>query len=213
MPRIRNRERLHHALDVALFSRCIAKMWGVMAVLFALMVPRVAQAAPYVYAGTQATSIVHREHFLGAGSHTIRTSNLTAGCNPYMHVVRLATRLEVGHNDDAAGLGLNSQVTFNVPAGQQGDYLVIVRNSSGAPGRGNVLVDGVTTDTQSFFGGTAINVNAAVTGTITYETVMTFQGATDTYLVGLNSSGAVVAFDDDTGVGNASRFVSATTTK
>src|SRR5689334_9731456 len=85
-------------------SRCwAARVWGLVALVFALIAPSVARAAPYVYAGTQATSFVHYTTALTAGSHTFRTRNLTSGCNPIMHVFRESTATEVAHNDDFPG--------------------------------------------------------------------------------------------------------------
>ena len=49
-----------------------------------------------------------------------------------------------------------------------------------------------------------------MTGTYTYETAPLPNGCPDTYILGLDSTGKVVAKDDQSGVGAMSRFTSST---
>jgi hypothetical protein len=184
-----------------------------------LLLPAIAHAAPWVN-GTQATYFYRTGLQLDAGAgganrtYRFETANLTGGADPIMHVVRNTGFVEVGQNDDYPGLGLNARVDVTVNGSTAGIYTIIVRNGKGSEsGKGDVKKDGVTIGfaTQRQFGGRVINI--VPTGTLTYETALTPNGCDDTYIIGLNASGQVVAKDDQSGVGNASRFTSSTTRK
>ena len=151
--------------------------------------------ASYIY-----TSAV----YIPAGPATVYTLNLSPGADTVLYLWRAggATEGQVAWNDDSAGT-LASRVDFTSTGRTY--YIVLRAYSNGSHGSCDVVVNGSYHARAVPIGGHVMRVNNVAAGD-TVQTALLNQGASDTTLFGFDYSGNLRSWDDDSGVGLASKF-------
>jgi hypothetical protein len=186
---------------------------SVLVALLAFLAPRAAEAATHKYQNVW-TSYIHRQSvFLPAGSHTIETRNTLPGGDPVLHVW---DGVGASRWDDDANGAPNARIFMTVPAGGKVYSFIVHAYDADSTGNCDLYLDGTRIQTSMYFGGTPIGTgSSAIPGGsgYRYETALATMGAPDTYLYALSSSGAIIAADDDGGVGLSSRISSNTTAR
>ncbi|MBL8716019.1 MAG: hypothetical protein JNL79_08485 [Myxococcales bacterium] len=154
-----------------------------------------------------ATYVWRHNAYLSAGTHTIETRNTVLGADPVVHVWNGSSPSV--WDDDGNGAP-NSRVTFTVPAGGAWYTFIMHAWKDAFAGTTDVYFDNSLLEASAFFGGVRVGHNSMDPlpggSGFQYETALPPFGATDTYIFGRNASGAIVAMDDDGGVGYASRI-------
>lgn len=187
--------------------------------LLLLLWSHVAQATPnYVQYISNATAVFAKNVELSEGEYTFRVTNLSGSApDTIMHLWDPSTKTELKHNDDSPSGGLHSEFTVNI--GTAGTYTVIIyAYSDTAAGNCDLEITNpsnpTTTITGISFGGAKrwVDADSRAGNGIPYDIETTFrpapEGMTDSILLGVQcSSGVLVAYEDDSGVGRGERIV------
>lgn len=171
--------------------------------------------AAYNNPGIQTTDSLAMGFAVPAGqTFRVYTDGLSAGADPVLHLWNGYTRQELAMNDDGAGIGVNSDVSWTNTTGASQIITVYLRSYSNStqgtatlhyadlwsPGQ-FVAVPGAPV------GGTLVQVPAGAPGAaVEYHAVPQPGGCNDPMIFGYNAAGHMVAFDDDGGVAAASRI-------
>jgi hypothetical protein len=171
-------------------------------------------AVPFANAGVygrqlrNASYVFHDEIELVAGvTYTIRTENLSAGSDTVLYLWDETAAQQVAMNDDYGGL--MSQVT--VTPTHSGTYRIVVRAyRAWTSGVCDIVVEsiyGQETYSAKMFGGDTFSVDfySSLVPGDTIQTALAPGGTKDTFLWTFDASGNLVGFDDDLGVGKASK--------
>lgn len=165
-----------------------------------------ALAAPRVFRSITATVVYNSSTYLSAPANIrIKAVASTTGVDPVLNVLDPSGNT-IAFNDDAPGLGLNSEVSF--PITVSGWYRIIVHSyTASSGGTGTVFLDtggGYTTyATGASFRGTKLTTSAS---TRSFQTALRPGGTDDTVIYMLDLYGQVLAWDDDQGTGLASFY-------
>jgi hypothetical protein len=179
---------------------------------------------------TEATPILaHQQNLDPRTTYTFRIENLSKDGDTMMHLLRLNSAggvEQVARNDNRAPRLLEPQITYTPRF--SGNYLLLVyAKSTSSSGTCDIVVSGAGHSARvlkhSAFGGSQHRViGSSAAEAFVYESVLqpgtairagatgsideSTGAATDTVLIALNSVGDVIGFDDDGGVGAASRI-------
>lgn len=162
--------------------------------------------ADYAFKNIPASRIYTYDLNIPAGSLVdIQTTNCSAGADTVLHLWNKNTGTELAYGDDVGG-DLRSSILFYNNTGAALNTVVVMRAfNTVTQGTADVTIGGVTVASGVRVGGNRIAVPTGAT--YTYETAQVPNGATDTYLLGVNAANHLVSLDDDSGVGNASRLM------
>lgn len=165
-----------------------------------------APAGPYRFAVT-ASPIGRATFSLQRGStYVFELADLPAGLTPFMHLWREAT----GRVTATVPATPRASLRFTVPASRGGAHTLFVHAPAGIPaGTGTLVVhkNGVELLRWRQFpvGGTVVDVPKSVAAQLfRYQTVVPPGGVADTFLLALDESNRLQAFDDNGGVASAS---------
>jgi hypothetical protein len=182
--------------------------WSLVAIGVLLLAPRAANAT-YVFKNVMASKVFRTPVNLVANTtYTFETTALSPStCDPVMYLYRNATFENSQRGTNISTTNKNDTLTFRPTTSQAGDYDLIVRSAT-ASCTGSVKKNGTIIASAQPFAGTLVSLSSSVPSNtlIQFETVLTRGGSSDTRLWGLNSSGFIKDFDDEGGVGHASRI-------
>lgn len=165
-----------------------------------------AQAASYGRRTAEHASHVARIRLsLMAGTtYTISTENLTAGGDTVMYLWQDGGS-QVAWNDDYSGGGLASRIVYTPSV--SGVYRLIIRSYTYASrGTCDVRINGAINTSSVMFAGDTISYSAHILAADHVQTALAPGGVGDTMLFGFDGSGNLRVFDDDDGVGFASKI-------
>lgn len=166
-----------------------------------LLLPATARAADPVWEGA-ATAVTMLLFSIAPYDDTlIYTTNSSSGCDPVLHVWDADSGTEVAFNDDL--FGPNPLVYVENNTGSTRLYFVVLRSAdNSSQGTTRLIKDGVTWVTSAAVGGTSVTVNGG--SNYVYETAFAPGAIENSALFALSSSGNLIDYDLDGGVGKSS---------
>jgi hypothetical protein len=203
--RIRVAERAQQATQAALLA-------------FGLLVSaRAADAAcaddRYVYAGVTTQGLIPAQRVLAPGDRIeVETENLAAGATAVIHLWDPDERTEIARASDGGDEPGSARVVFSNGSAAPRRVVLFVRgNSSGGTVdlRIRLIEDGEISEAvaqQVTVAPPLLTPCGAGMLAWGYETALIPNGSVDTALIGLDENGRMVAYNDDGGIGAASRL-------
>lgn len=142
-------------------------------------------------------------------SYSFSLSNLSVLVVPFMHLWSAGGNVTPVNQNNSQRV---ATLSFVVPAGRGGTYTLFVHAPPGVtPGTATLSVreNGSLLGQFANFpcGGTVVDVPRSINSSqFRYETVAVARGIDNTFLLALDSTGYLLSFDDDNGIGLASRI-------